>query len=130
MLLGLGDMAGTSVQYELMTTREWQHNFYARDRWQISNKLTLDLGLRYEYYPIMTRADRGIEKVLGADDVNSTRNLAAHPELLTPDPTDGNALRPTVLLGGLGGSAEGRRDHGQQDAVRPAPRRRLPHRRE
>jgi len=103
MLLGLGDLAGTSVQYELMTTREWQHNFYARDRWQISNKLTLDLGLRYEYYPIMTRADRGIEKVLGANDVNSTRNLASHPELLSPDPTDGNALRPTVLLGGLGG---------------------------
>ena len=46
-----------------MTTREWQHNMYARDRWQVNNKLTLDLGLRYEYYPLMTRADRGIEKV-------------------------------------------------------------------
>ena len=46
-----------------MTTREWQHGFYARDRWQVNNKLTLDLGLRYEYYPLMTRADRGIEQV-------------------------------------------------------------------
>ena len=60
------DAAATSVQYELMTTREWQHNMYARDRWQVNDKLTLDLGLRYEYYPLMTRADRGIEKVLGA----------------------------------------------------------------
>ena len=47
------DVAGTSVQDELMTTREWQHNMYARDRWQVSDKLTLDLGLRYEYYPLM-----------------------------------------------------------------------------
>ena len=37
-----------------MTTREWQHGLYARDRWQVNNKLTLDLGLRYEYYPLMT----------------------------------------------------------------------------
>jgi len=58
LLLGLMDVAGASVQYELMTTREWQHNMYARDRWQMNNKLTLDLGLRYEYYPLMTRADR------------------------------------------------------------------------
>ena len=28
--------AGTSVQYELMTTREWQHNMYVRDRWQVN----------------------------------------------------------------------------------------------
>ena len=52
-----------SVQNELMTTREWQHGFYGRDRWQVNNKLTLDLGLRYEYYPLMQRADRGIEQV-------------------------------------------------------------------
>ena len=55
--------AALSVQNELMTTREWQHGFYGRDRWQVNNKLTLDLGLRYEYYPLMTRADRGIEQV-------------------------------------------------------------------
>ncbi len=56
LLLGLMDIAGTSVQYKLMTTREWQHNMYARDRWQMNNKLTLDLGLRYGYYPLVTRA--------------------------------------------------------------------------
>ena len=37
-----------------MTTREWQHGLYVRDRWQVNTKLTLDLGLRYEYYPLMT----------------------------------------------------------------------------
>ena len=74
-LLGLMEVAATSVQNELMTTREWQHTFYARDRWQVSDKLTLDLGLRYEYYPLMQRADRGIERVVGANDLDSTRSL-------------------------------------------------------
>ena len=101
------DVAGTSVQNELMTTREWQHNFYGRDRWQVSDKLTLDLGLRYEYYPLMQRADRGIEKVLGADDLASTRALASNTGALTPDAS--GALRPTVLLGGKGDSPEGSR---------------------
>ncbi len=59
-----------------------------------NQKVTLDLGLRYEYYPLMTRADRGIEQV------------------------DLNTLE--VLLGGLGGNP--RPGHqGQQDAVCAAP---------
>jgi len=62
-LLGLASRGSESVQYEEMTTREWQHGMYARDRWQVNNKLTLDLGLRYEYYPLMKRANRGIEQV-------------------------------------------------------------------
>jgi outer membrane receptor protein involved in Fe transport len=62
-LLGLVGTAAKSVQYEEMTTREWQHGLYFRDRWSASPKLTLDLGIRWEYYPIMHRADRGIERV-------------------------------------------------------------------
>ena len=42
-----------------MTTREWQHGVYIRDRWQVNDKLTLNGGLRFEFYPTMTRADRG-----------------------------------------------------------------------
>ena len=61
-----------------MTTREWQHAGYVRDRWQVNPKLTVDVGLRYEYYPLMQRADRGIEQV-------DLSNL-------------------TVKLGGLGGN--------------------------
>src|SRR5690606_28494731 len=43
------------------TAREWQHAMYFRDRWTVTEKLTLNLGLRWEYYPIMTRANRQIE---------------------------------------------------------------------
>src|SRR5947209_7435879 len=45
-----------------MKTREWQLAFYSRDRWQVSRKLTVNLGLRYEYYPLINRGDRGIER--------------------------------------------------------------------
>ncbi len=62
-LLDILGSANKSVQFFQMTTREWQNGLYFRDRWQASRNLTLNLGLRYEYYPLMTRADgRGLER--------------------------------------------------------------------
>ena len=61
-LLGLSEDAEKSLQYILMTGREWQFGWYAQDRWQISRNLTLNIGLRYELYPLMTRASTGIER--------------------------------------------------------------------
>ena len=60
-LLGLTSGYGKSVQFEEMTGRENQYGFYVSDRWQVNEKLTLNLGLRYEYFPLMSRADRGLE---------------------------------------------------------------------
>src|SRR5207248_2253924 len=63
-LMGLVNTAAKSVQNELMTAREWQHAMYFRDRWTPTEKLTLDLGLRYEIYPIMHRANgRGLDRL-------------------------------------------------------------------
>ena len=63
-LLGQIGQVNKSVQNELMTAREWQHALYFRDRWTPSPRLTLDLGLRWEVYPIMHRADgRGIDRL-------------------------------------------------------------------
>ncbi len=62
-LLGLQTFQGKDVQTEEMTGREWQNAFYVQDRWNVSHNLTLSLGVRMEHYPIMTRADRGIERL-------------------------------------------------------------------
>jgi hypothetical protein len=62
-LIGAPQEMQKSYQNILMTGREWQFGWYARDRWQVSRKLTVNIGLRYEYYPLMTRCcGKGIER--------------------------------------------------------------------
>ncbi|WP_162271402.1 TonB-dependent receptor [Luteitalea pratensis] len=62
-LLGQMSEYGKSVQFEEMTTNEDQYGLYINDRWQVSDKLTLNAGLRWEYYPLMQRDDRSFEQL-------------------------------------------------------------------
>ena len=62
-LLGRTSGYGKSIQFEEMSGRENQYGVFVSDRWTVSEKLTLNLGLRYEYYPLMTRQDRGLERL-------------------------------------------------------------------
>src|SRR5262245_57325398 len=48
------------------TTRQHNYALYVRDRWNVTPSLTLSYGLRWEYYPFTTRADRGMEWYDGA----------------------------------------------------------------
>jgi hypothetical protein len=76
-LLGLPDEVGRAQQYttpNALRFRTW--SFYARDRWQITRRLTMNTGLRWEYFPFAT-ADHGGVRVF--------------------DPATGN-----VLIGGHG----------------------------
>jgi hypothetical protein len=46
---------GKSDQFIKATAKEWQFGWFVGDRYRVTNKLTATLGLRYEYYPLMTR---------------------------------------------------------------------------
>ncbi|HEU0184937.1 MAG TPA: TonB-dependent receptor [Blastocatellia bacterium] len=77
-LLGLPNEVGKAVQNSTPNSlrfRTW--SAYARDRWQVTPKLTLSYGLRWEYYPFAT-----------ADNGNGVKLF---------DPSTGN-----VLIGGFG----------------------------
>jgi len=53
--LGIFNGTGKSDQFIKATAKEWQFGWFVGDRYRITPKLTVTLGLRYEYYPLMTR---------------------------------------------------------------------------
>jgi hypothetical protein len=62
-LLGLPSESGRlRLNVAPYTTRSWQYSFYVRDQWQVNSNMTLSFGTRYEYFPIPTRSDRGLER--------------------------------------------------------------------
>ncbi|MCU1258559.1 MAG: TonB-dependent receptor family protein [Bryobacterales bacterium] len=62
-LLGLPNaVANSALLTPTITLRTWQYSLYVRDQWQVNRKLTVSYGTGWEYYPVPTRADRGIER--------------------------------------------------------------------
>ncbi len=63
-LLGMPQDAGKIWQFDEngYFTRTRLLSFYVRDRWQVTPKLTLTYGLRYEIFPFPTREVRGLER--------------------------------------------------------------------
>ncbi|HYM11762.1 MAG TPA: TonB-dependent receptor [Bryobacterales bacterium] len=79
-LLGLDSSVGKSLQYFPLTGREWQFGWYARDRWQATRNLTLNLGLRYEFYPLVHRATSGLGRYDLATNQIVIGGLGGNPE--------------------------------------------------
>jgi hypothetical protein len=68
-LLGASDYTGKSSQYIKMDSKENTWALYVRDRWRVTPKLTLTLGLRWELYPTRTRSQG-----LGVESYDPTTN--------------------------------------------------------
>ncbi|MGH9847080.1 MAG: TonB-dependent receptor domain-containing protein, partial [Blastocatellia bacterium] len=62
-LLGLPQSLGKDLQFiNPAAVRMPSWGIYARDQWQVNRKLTVNYGMRYEYYPFATRDHRGGER--------------------------------------------------------------------
>lgn len=115
LLLGLT----SSVASELLpfddnqiTSRQMSYSFYGQDLWQATRKFTLSVGLRWDYFPMGTRASRGMERY----DFNTNQMLICgvggvptdcgyHIEQKNVSPRVGIAYRPTetfVIRAGFG----------------------------
>ena len=53
-LLDLPNQVGRDLYVEFPTVRQSYYYFFGQDKWVVSRKLTLDLGLRYEFWPAAT----------------------------------------------------------------------------
>jgi hypothetical protein len=61
-LLGLPDGGGRSFQVpNEFKIRMMLYSAYIRDRWNVTPRLTIDYGTRWEMFPYPTRPDRGLE---------------------------------------------------------------------
>jgi hypothetical protein len=112
-LLGEANNYGRLLQVpDVYTTRNWFYSGYAQDTWQVNRKLTLNYGVRYEYFPMPTRADRGMErydfinnKMLACGVGQVPRDCGTKVEKTLFAPRVGIAYRPdekTVIRTGFG----------------------------
>ncbi len=53
-LLDVPSQVGRDLNTYFPAYRAWQFFLFAADKWQVSSKLTIDLGLRWEFYPPAT----------------------------------------------------------------------------
>jgi hypothetical protein len=111
-LLGLASTDTSSyLSVNAGTLRTWQYSPYVTDQWQVSRKLTLAIGTRWDYYPVPTRIDRGIEvynfatnqyQICGEGGVPTNCGISVQKTLFSP--RVGIAYRPmesTVVRAGF-----------------------------
>ncbi|MBS1828430.1 MAG: TonB-dependent receptor [Acidobacteria bacterium] len=61
-LLGLPNNMERRTRVVTGYTRTWAHSLYARDKWEVTKRLTLSLGLRWDYFGVPTRINgQGLE---------------------------------------------------------------------
>jgi hypothetical protein len=60
-LLGLPSRAARGNLEEEYQPRTQAFSTFVRDRWQVTPKMTLNVGVRWEYFPVPRRVGRGVE---------------------------------------------------------------------
>ncbi len=82
-ILGEPFTASRVVGKGVETGRSWWHGYYIQDDWKLSRKLTINIGLRYEYVsPLVDNLDRRSTFWPLTNDYNS----GITPEVLVADP--------------------------------------------
>jgi hypothetical protein len=91
--------------YRPATLRSNQYGVYIRDQFELNRKMTVSAGLRWEYYPLTQRADRGLEVfdfesrellICGVSGIHPTCGITVEKDLFTP--RIGWAYRPTERM--------------------------------
>jgi hypothetical protein len=115
-LLDKPNLVGRDLYVGFPTVRQSYYFFFAQDKWQVSRKLTLDLGVRYENWPAATSHYKG--QFVNYDPSNNSlrvggygdipQNLGINGDFLAFYPRLGAAYRlneKTVIRAGYGISA-------------------------
>jgi hypothetical protein len=115
-LLDKPNLVGRDLYVEFPTVRQSYYFFFGQDKWQVSRKLTLDIGLRYENWPSATSHYKGqfvnydpaANSLLVGGYGSIPQNLGIKGDSLGFAPRVGLAYRmneKTVLRAGFGISA-------------------------
>ena len=51
----------TGDDFRPATLRTWQFGVFVRDQFELNRRMTVSAGVRWEYYPLSVRRDRGLE---------------------------------------------------------------------
>src|SRR5687767_4086474 len=93
------------LDYRPATLRTWQFGTFIRDQFELTRKMTVSVGVRWEYYPLSQRRDRGLEVfdfdarqllICGQAGIPRTCGVTVEKNLFTP--RLGWAYRPTESM--------------------------------
>lgn len=110
-LMGVPQSDTTPIAQRKGVVAEWRDGFFALDNWQVSPKLTLNYGLRYEL-PTVPYSVNGYARILNADQTALIPTTTPDPGFKFIRPNHDNwaprigfayrATEKTVIRGGIG----------------------------